>query len=322
LPRSSKLEDALDRLARVRQDPSSHESLTELRAALAARSPHLAAKAATIVGELQIDALSPDLVAAFERFLVNPSKSDPGCAAKTAIVDALQRLSAPEPSVYLRGIRAVQMEPAWGGQVDTAVALRGVSAFGLVSMGYPYALTPLAELLADPDARARAAAARALAHSEDAAAVPVLRLKALIGDEDAEVHSECLSALLSIDPTESIAFVGRLLDSPTEQARELAALALGGSRRKEAFPVLRQWWESRKDDSSRRTALLAIAMLKREEALDFLLDLVAAAPGPTARLAIAALAFHRYDDVLVQRVKDAAVRDDADLSKALADEFG
>ena len=322
MAKSHKLEDALDRLARVRDDPTSPESLAALRAGLADRSAHVAAKAAQIIGEAEIGGLAPELVTAFERFLVNPVKADPGCVAKAAIVDALQRLGAPEPGVFLRGICHVQLEPVWGGRVDTAVVLRGASGFGLVAMGYRDALTPLAELLADPEARARAAAARAIAFSEDAAGIPLLRLKSLVGDADAEVLSECFSGLLRLAPAESAEFLGRFLASEEEVTREAAALALGSSRRAEAFPVLRQWWENCHSDASRRTALLALAMLKLEEPLAFLLALVAEAPGPMARLAIEALALHRYDEALVQRVRSiAGARDDVDLSATLAQEF-
>jgi len=321
LPKTDKLADALERLGRLRVDPTSTKSLAELRAALADRSPHVAAKAAQIAGEHEITAVTRELAAAFERFLLNPVKSDPGCVAKAAIVDALQRMGAPEPSVFLRGIRHVQLEPVWGGKADTAVALRGASGFGLVAMGYRDALTPLAELLADPEARARAAAARAVAFSENPAGVPLLRLKALVGDADLEVVSECFSGLLRLEPGESAEFLARFLEADDEQTREAAALALGGSRRAEALPVLRRWFESSRDDASRRTALLAVAMLKLDDALAFLLGLVAEAPGPTARLALASLALHRYDEALVRRVRAAAARDDVDLDDTVAEEF-
>jgi HEAT repeat protein len=284
----------------------SAESLDELRRALAGRSAHVAAKAAQIAGECELESVVPDLVAAFERFLDNPVKSDPQCVAKAAIVEALQRMAACEPGVYLRGIGHVQLEPVWGGRADSAAGLRGVSAFGLV---------------ADPEPRARVAAARAIGAREDESGIPLLRLKALVGDEDPEVVSECFSALLSLGGGESVEFVARFLDHAAEETRESAALALGSSRRAEALAVLRRSFEQSPGEPRRRTALLAISMLKRDEALEFLLALVAEAPGPTARLALEALALHRYDDALVVRVRAAAVRDDADLTAVLAKSF-
>jgi HEAT repeat protein len=321
--KSRKLEEAFERLERARREPREAESLELLRAGLADRSSHVAARAAQIAGEHELAALVPALAAAFERFLVNGAKSDPGCAAKTAVVEALSRIGAAEPVLFLRGVRHVQLEPVWGGRADTAVGLRCASAFALVTMGYGDALVPLAELLADPEPRARAAAARALGHRELESGVPLLRLKALVGDAEPEVLSECFTALLAIAPAESVEFLARFLDpSASEQTRETAALALGGSRRREAFAPLRSWFEASPQDAIRRTALVAIAMLKSDEALDFLLALVAEAPGPTARLAIEALALHRYDDALVARVRRAAARDDVDLRETLAAEIG
>ena len=56
--------------------------------------------------------------------------------AKTAIVQCLSRLELGSPEVFLRGLHHVQMEPAYGGPVDTAVELRSESA---VSTGPPNA---------------------------------------------------------------------------------------------------------------------------------------------------------------------------------------
>jgi hypothetical protein len=58
--------------------------------------------------------------------------------------------------------------------------------------------------------------------------------------------------------------------------------------------VLRDWWQRTSALEMRRTALLAIAMLRFAEAHDFLLSLVAAAPGHDARDAIAALRSQRW----------------------------
>jgi hypothetical protein len=139
------LEDVLARLATVREDPESAASLEALRAALAGRSGAAVAKAARLVGELELAVLATDLVTAFERIL-GGGCADPGCTAKTAIADALYRLGHDAAGVFLRGIRHVQMEPVFGGRVDTAVDLRGACALGLVRIGYRDALLELADL--------------------------------------------------------------------------------------------------------------------------------------------------------------------------------
>jgi HEAT repeat protein len=214
------------------------------------------------------------------------------------------------------------MEPVWGGSVDTATALRGTCAFALVRVHYPDYLTELADLLADREAPARRMAAQALAYSENAAAVPLLRLKALHGDADPQVVGECLLALLKIAPRPSLDFAARFLGAAGAEIAEAAALALGASRQSGAFPILKQWWERTFDVTLRRTALLAVAMLKSEEAIDYLLAHVTDSPAPHARDALRALAVYRHDPKLRARVEAAlAMREDRALGDFFAQAF-
>lgn len=321
MAKSRALEQTLAELSRIRREPLSPVSIASLRAVIKGRASHAVAKAAEIVAELEINELKDDLTAAFERLLVDPVKTDPTCAAKTAIADALYRMGADEPLIFLRGIRHVQMEPVWGGKTDTATALRGVSALGLVRANYRDVMAELADLLADPEARARSDAARAIAYSEDDHGVPLLRLKALVGDTDPTVITECLTALLQLAPQSSLPFVTRFLERDDSAVQESAALSLGASRLAEAFPILRDWWQRTRDSGVRRTALLALAMLKRDEPIDFVINLIATGEGPIARDAIAALGLYRHDAALVERVRTAATRDDLDLSASLRETF-
>lgn len=312
-----RIEETLDALAALRRAPVTAESQRALRAGLAARSAPVVAKAAQVTGELALRALAADVAAAFDRFLVDPVKTDPGCRAKTEIVRALHDLGDDPAGVFLRGIRHVQMEPVYGGREDSAPELRALSAVGLVRIGHPSAIREAAELLADPAPAARIGAARALAYSGDAAAEPLLRLRARVGDDDPAVLSECLDALLAIAPGRGLDFVARFLDAADPAVQEAAALALGGSRRREALPLLRAWWERTVPVDLRRTGLLAIAMLRHDEALALLVELVATATGPDARDAIAALGTFRHDDALRARVAAAVLgRRDVDLRGA------
>lgn len=68
---------------------------------------------------------------------------------------------------------------------------------------------------------------------------------------------------------------------------------------------------------------MAIALLRRGDAFDYLLSLVRDADPPIAADAIAALGLHRGDDGLASRVREAASeRDEPRLCKALAAVFG
>ncbi len=99
---------------------------------------------------------------------------------------------------------------------------------------------------------------------------------------------------------------------------EVAALALAESRLPEAFDILRSWWEQVKSLELRRTGLLAIAMLRYDDALEFLLSLVAEGKISDAKDAIAALSIYRQDHRLWQRVCQLVEeRGNADLLKAL-----
>jgi HEAT repeat protein len=264
-------------------------------------------RAAEIIGDYQLTSLEPDLVEAFERFMVNAQKTDPGCAAKSAIVDALYRMEAYQPDVYLKGIGHVQMEPVWGGQEDTAAKLRGTSALALVRINYSNVMLQLAQLLADPESDARIAAARAIGYSGNIeAGEPLLRYKALIGDEHPQVLCDCFGALLQLTPDASLSFVASFLHRDDAAVAEAAAVALGESQLVQAFPFLEAAWEDALDAEMRQTLLLAIALLRHERPLEFLLGLLADS-GSTAQHAYAALRMYRTDARIWGRV-EAALR--------------
>lgn len=315
--RSERIEQALDALAALRQGPLEGAAIRSLRDGLRSRYGVVAAKAAWVAGAMEAPGLAPEMVAAFERFLTDPVRSDPGCLAKQAIAAALDGLDHPDPEPFLRGIRHRQPEPVWGGTRDTAGDLRVSSAFALVRLGWHGLASELAELLADPEAPVRAGAARAAAASRDVHLAAVLRLKILLPDPEPQVTGECVGALLTLDPAQAVPFVDRLLAAGDEAAREAAAIALGESRLRAAFPVLHRWWETTAAPGLRRTALLALAMLRHEEAIAFLLGVVRDGAGPDARDALAALRIHRYDGSLRERIRAAGRRRDVDLRAAL-----
>lgn len=322
MPKSAKLDLLLEELQSLRTDPNRADTVALLHKALRGNSGYAAAKAAQIAAELELSDLAGELERAFERCMHNPIKTDPGCRAKAAIADALYRLAHDDPTLFLRGIRYRQLEPVYGGRVDTAADLRAACAFGLVRMNYHDVLVELADLLADSEAPARAAAAQALAYSGIANAVPLLRLKALSGDTEPAVVGECLTALLKLDPDGALPFVTQFLDREEEPLAEAAALALGGSRHPPAFPILRDWWERSVAGALRRTALLAIAMLRRDDAMFFLLSTLSTASTLDARDTLAALRIYRHDETVRQQVLDAvAQRRDPALTAAVAKQF-
>ncbi|MGV0025898.1 hypothetical protein [Phormidesmis priestleyi] len=318
--KSRKLEETLALLTPVRTDPTSEEAIVTLHQVLNSKSAIAVSQAAKIIGEAELYSLIPALVAAFDRFSINPTETDPSCQAKFRIAEALYRLSYSDEALFLQGIRHVQMESVWGGKQDTAANLRGVCALGLVKMNYPHVLSELADLLADPQPEARIAAARAIAYTATDQGVPLLRLRVQIGDQPS-VISECLVGLLTLAPERSLSLVTRQLYArkassleDTELA-EVAALALGETRLPDAFAILKTWWHQVKNSELRQTGLMAIAMLRQDDPLNFLLSIVTTGRLQDARDAIAALSLYRQDQKLWQRVCQAIEqRGDASLS--------
>jgi hypothetical protein len=316
-------EDALAAIHAIRQTPEKYDLPRDLAPFLRHKSNHVVAAAAATVERLEASPLAPDLVDAFERLMGNPAKLDAGCKALIAITQALVQMDDPAAKVYFAGIRHVQMEGSFGPPMDAAAPLRGLCARGLARMGHPGALLECVTLLADREVPARAGAVRAIADSGRPDGVLLLRLKALVGDEEIEVTGECFGALLSLDPAGSVEFVARFLRPQFGGIGEQAALALGESRLAAAFDVLREAWERGGAAEQRRTLLVAIAMLRSDPALEFLLERLAAESGPVAADALAGLAFYARDEAVLARV-EAIIRERGDraLEAVFAREFG
>ncbi len=306
----------------IRQSPENRDLKTDLAPFLRHKSNHAVAAAAGAAEHLEAAALAPDLVQAFEKLMRDPAKLDPGCKATIAIVQALIQLEDPAARVYFAGVRHVQMEGSFGPKVDAAAPLRGLCARGLARMGHPGALLECVTLLADPEIAARTGAIRAIADAGRLEGVLLLRLKALLGDKEIDATGECFGALLSLDPADSVEFVAKFLNSKTEGLGEQAALALGESRLPAAFEVLREAWENGGVAEQRRTLLVAIAMLRIDEALEFLLSRLGEESGPVAADALAGLAFYARDEAVLTRVEGIIrERGDEALETVFAREF-
>jgi HEAT repeat protein len=301
--KSQSLQDKLDLLAEIQDNPCSDEAIAILRQTLNSKYPVAIVKAAKLIYRHEMRQFIPDLVANFDRFLEMGATKDPNCLAKKAIADALYHLEHGEETVFLKGIRHVQMESVWGGKVDTAPGLRGVCALGLVRMNYPNIMIELADLLADPEAEARIGAVKAIGYTDDPQGVPLLRLKVQLGDNDPQVMSECFLNLLKLAPTSSTDLVTKFLENPDVQICEMAALALGESRLEEVLPILQDWQKRIRNSELHEICLLAISMLRTEQAMDFLLSLIQDGSDADAKCAIAALELYQQDEALWERVR-------------------
>jgi HEAT repeat protein len=296
------LEDKLAAIRALRGVSLSPEQKSELRKWTGDRSSLVVAAAAAIVGENALVEMARELEAAFDRFLVNPLKDDKLCRAKIAVVQALDRMEHQKSDVFLKAARHVQFEPVWGGSEDSAPPLRAAGVVALARVEGSGSLPLLVDALADPAKDVRVAAALALGAVGTEGAGLVLRLKVRVGDKDPDVLSECLGGLLAVDPRENLPVVTEFLE-PTDAAKcEATALALGKSRLPEALDPLKECWQRSQSPELRQHVLLAIAILRRPVAIDYLMGLVASEPEPTAIAALSALRIYKDDPRLREQI--------------------
>ncbi len=291
-----------------------------LKMALSDANYRIVAKAADLSGEQLLYDMDPLLRDAYQRLLQDPVKRDPTCFAKRAIARALVALDCANVAFFLEGLRYRQMEPTWGGSVDTAVDVRNSCAMGLVACGYSRALHEVTLLLNDSEARARQGAVRAIACGIPREAELLLRLKILLGDSEPEVIGECFAGLLSAAPDESVAFVEEYLSNSDAAVCEHAALALGESRRADALACLQKAWDNRLVAPEFRRALIrAVALHRSDAAFDWLIAILARDNASLAEATLEALAIYKHNDALANRIKVALEgRKDGKLNESFA----
>jgi len=296
-PRSA--DGFLDALGGV-GDGADGEFVTELlRRALRQRSNHVIARAAAAVARLRLAELESDLENTLDRLLDAEADADKGCAAKSALVGALERMEGGTAEVFRRGARCRQMEPVFGGQEDTATTLRSQCAMALLRLNpWDFALE-LARLLADPEFRVRENAVRALGASGHPAAAPLLLHRVLAGETEPVVTGECLRGLVALDAATHLETVVGFLQHRDPAVRELAALALGESRLAEAFAPLRSFFERSGSVAERRCALLGIATLRFDAGFAFLAEVAESGDEIDAKEAVAGLRLSSGDESVV-----------------------
>jgi hypothetical protein len=304
MAKTPSIEVRLAEVAALAGSSDTPESRVQLRKHLASKTNLVVAKAAEIIARCGAHDFTPDLVAAFHRFMIDSSKADKGCAAKTAVVKALLAADCDDEELFLAGIRHVQHEPTWGGRADTAAPLRALCGLGLVQIGSPDAMNALAALLADKEPDARIGAAAALGHCGSAAA-PLLRFKVLIGDEEPAVLAECLTGLMVLSPSASFEFVSRFVDPKYPLLYEQAALVLAESKLPGVFELLMDRWTATFERPFKETLLLPIALTRSDEARDFLISVLEVGELKMATAAIATMGIYRDDATMRKRAEQA-----------------
>jgi HEAT repeat protein len=296
-------DQAIEKLSATRPDTPEGRKL--FVSALSSRYNRVIAKAAKILDNLRIADLCPQMADALTRLLSKGEASDKGCVAMLALARALVNLDHDAPELYMQGMKYVQKEASWGPPVDTAVDLRATCAMGLVNSLYPSKYNALIELLVDAEWGARSGAVRALAALGTESAYILLRYKARIGDENPEVVSTCLEALLAGEGSPALPLVTAIATTADPETREAAVLALGASRRDDAIAWLIHRCGEAVRENDRRPLYLALSSSRTEPALDFLLELLRTASSSTFALVNEALAIHSRDSQLQGRINEA-----------------
>ncbi|MFZ0310882.1 MAG: hypothetical protein WAL89_22115 [Candidatus Sulfotelmatobacter sp.] len=294
MPGKRKFEDQLAALDALRQQPP-EAAIDPLRKALTNRNNFVVAKAADLVRQLQLTQLTPELLNAFDRFMLrsgkeDPVKTDPQCWAKNAISRTLAAFEHQDAAVFLRGMHHIQLEPSYGGASDSAGTLRATCALALVqcrSLLEADLLTHLIELLGDKDKAVRAEVVRAIEQVGSPAAALLLRLRAILDsnlksrkpgqppEEEPEVLGACYSGILRIEGPKAIPWIARFLSDSDDPAAE-AALAIAGTHSAQGFEVLRDRFAEESDPWFCSVLLSAIALTRQDAAVEFLLDQVRA----------------------------------------------
>jgi hypothetical protein len=275
MPGKRKFEEQLAALDALRQQPP-EACIEPLRKALANRNNFIVAKAADLIRDFQLTQLTPELQTAFGRFFDDPVKSDPQCWAKNAISRALAAFEYQEPEVFLRGMKHIQPEPSYGGPSDSAGTLRATCALALVqcrSVPEVDLLRHLLDLVSDKDKSVRAEVIRAIEQLNSYSAALLLRLRAVLGNDEPEVLGACYGGILRIEGPSAIPWVSQFLVSEDDSAAE-AALAIAGTRTLEGFTVLREALADAHDPWFCSVLLSAMALTRQDAAVEFLLHQV------------------------------------------------
>jgi hypothetical protein len=259
------------------RDVSPETAEPALAKALHLRNNFLVGKAAALTLHHRLIGLTPDLAAAFARFLEDAARSDPQCWAKNALAKALAAFEYQGPDLFLAGMRHIQLEPVWGGAADTAGTLRGTCALALVQcreLNSHRVLVCLTPLFADKELSVRGNAARAVEQVGTDSAALLLRLRAELASDAPELLGACYSGVLALEGTSAIAWAAQFLPAEDDAAAE-AAMAIAQTHTLEAFQLLRAVFGDVHDLWFRAAILSAIGLTRQQEATDWLLDLIA-----------------------------------------------
>lgn len=329
MAKRDKTAEAWEAISELKAETDAARLAEALRTHLSNRAGVVVAKAAALVLDRQstleshIARIEPALVDAFNRFMIDPAKSDPGCGAKIGIVNIGVAFHCLDAELYLRAIQHVQIEGSYGPPVDTAEALRAAAAYGLLNCRHADAMYEIVELLSEgtrdrfPDSRRGAIRALGTVVSETSAAL--LRMTARRYSNEPDTLGEVFASLNAIEANRSFEFLVGFLQSGDENVQDIAALAIAEGKQPKACDVLIAHARSSVSDDP-RAVYTALAITRKPAAIEYLLDRVANAREIDAVVAIEALALMRHDDATIHRLRSIVKgRGGRAITEALSD---
>jgi HEAT repeat protein len=278
--KSKQTQDRLQAVKRIADLPPPERQPLLLQA-LSDKSPYVAALAAEALGEGADDKAALAMTEMFGSLCADGIKLDPGCHIRSNIAFALGRLEYRPASDMLRlGIKLTQIEAVGGVPFDTAAHLRGNCALALAQIRDPDCVRDIALLLFDRSGFARQpldptvkmeprkAAARALSLSGNIQARLPLTLKLVHPEnEEPEVLSECMQALVELEDPFVLEVLERYLTHSDRRLAAYAALMIAQSQQPGAAALLAGAVEQFSGDAL-RAVVLALVTIRDPDAYD------------------------------------------------------
>jgi HEAT repeat protein len=289
---------ALKALAALPADEAgSPGGLEVIREALSSNAQELIVSAAKVIAKHRLPGLEGALSESYRSL-----KRDPGCLAREALLLAMEATESNDAALFADAAVFAQLEKS---KRDTAARVREQAVLSLARVGHPEQLILFGAALGDVNGNVRLAGARAVAHSGLRDGAGLLLLRSGAGDPEPEVAMECLRGLFVIAPDHAVRRARELLASDNESLREQTLHALGTAADDRAIELLAGELRGLSIAHERSLVIESLALSLRPAARELLLGLIGEDRGSDAEAALAALAVHRYDTRLVDRLRES-----------------
>jgi hypothetical protein len=312
---------AISKLAALKAVDDPQVLSTELALLLRDKSGYVVARAAQMAMDKSVPGLVAPAVDAMGRMMKSRGQ-DPDGSAVLNLANLLIALEADTSAeaVAMAGVRHEQWVGVMGGSIDVAVGFRGRCAVLLAAMGSTHATRLAVELLSEHDAPkpterqswiARVESARALTMINSTAAAMVLRFKAMEGDPEPSVLSECVAGVIAIEKQAGLEFAELMLDREVAVSEagptipQIVLPAIGGCRLEGALPLLMKL-ENRFIHGDDRDAFFeSVALTRREPAIAYLLSQLTEGNAPMKAAAERALMALKSMPGVAERIERA-----------------